>query len=311
MIRKILKWTGIVILFIIAGATVTTMARQHLTYDAPFPEIKASTDSVVIARGRHLVLGPGHCADCHSPVRNVDSMLALGKDPALSGGFQFDLPFGRFYTANLTPDTETGIGRYTDGEIARVLRYSIKKNGEAVLPFMPFQNMSDEDLIAIISYLRAQEPVRHAVPEHEYNVMGNVIKAFMIKPSGPTGEVAKFVKPDTTATYGRHLVMAVANCNECHTKRNEIGDYVGEPLAGGTEFEEKGHSTLITPNLTPDSSGRLFYWNQKQFIERFRKGKLIPYSHMPWESYSRMTDDELKAIWNYLKTVKPVRTKYW
>ena len=102
--------------------------------------------------------------------------------------------------------------------------------------------------------------------------------------------------------------MAVANCNECHTKRNGIGDYVGEPLAGGTEFEEEGKPTLVTPNLTPDpATGRMTAWSQEQFIKRFRMGKLIPYSHMPWETYSRMTDDELKAIYNYLKTLKPVK----
>lgn len=114
---------------------------------------------------------------------------------------------------------------------------------------------------------------------------------------------------DTTAAYGEHLVMAVANCNECHTKRNSIGDFVGKPLAGGTKFEEKGHPTLITPNLTPHPTGRIYNWSQEAFIKRFRLGKTIPYSHMPWESFGRMTDDELKAIYNYLQTLEPVPTE--
>jgi mono/diheme cytochrome c family protein len=309
MIRKILKWTGFVLLFIIAGVTITTAMRQHLTYEAPYPNIKASKDSAVIARGRHIVLGPGHCADCHSPTRNVDSVLKLGQDPALVGGIPFHLPFGTFYTRNLTPDPVTGIGSMTDGEIARVLRYSVKKNGEAVLPFMPFQNMSDDDLTAVISYLRSTKSVHNPVPDHDFNPIGNVIKAFLIKPAGPTERIKEVVAPDTTAVYGRHLVMAVANCNECHTKRDGIGNYVGEPLAGGTEFEEKGRPTLVTPNLTPDpETGRIANWSQEVFIKRFRMGKLIPYSHMPWESYGRMTDNELKAIYNYLRSVKPVNT---
>src|SRR4051812_24703368 len=127
--KKILKWTGLIILFIIAGLSITVALRQHLRYDAPYPKITASTDTAIIARGRHLVLGPGHCVDCHSTTKNVDSVLKLGQDPVLSGGFKFDLPFGRFYTRNLTPDKETGIGSLTDGEVARVLRYSVKKNG--------------------------------------------------------------------------------------------------------------------------------------------------------------------------------------
>lgn len=296
------------LIVLIAGITITTIARQHLKYDAPYPAIKASTDSSVIARGKHLVTGPAHCIDCHSWIHNKDSALRMGENVSLVGGTAFNLPFGTFYTRNLTPDKETGIGNMTDGEIARVLRYSVKKNGEAVLPFMPFQNLSDEDLTAIISYLRSLQPVRNPVPDHQYNVVGNLIKAFLIKPAGPTEKIAVAVKEDTTAEYGRYMVMAVANCNECHTKRDAIGNYVGEPLAGGTVFEEKGKPTLISPNLTPDSSGRLFKWSQELFIKRFRMGRIIPYSHMPWESFSRMSDTELKAIYKYLQTLKPVRT---
>jgi len=309
MIRRILKWTVFILLFLVAGVAVTAAFRQHLTYDMPYPQVAASTDSAVIARGRHLVLGPAHCADCHSPVRNVDSMLALGQDPPLSGGFLFDLPFGKFYTKNLTSDSATGIGAMTDGEIARVLRHSVKKNGEAVLPFMPFQNMSDEDLVAIISYLRAQKPISNPVPDHEFNVMGKLIMAFLIKPAQPTERIAVAVTQDTTAAYGRHMVMAVANCNECHTKRDAIGNFVGKPFAGGTEFQDEGKPTLVTPNLTPHPSGRIFDWSQEAFIQRFRTGRVISHSHMPWESYARMTDDELKAIYNYLRTVEAVPTE--
>ena len=98
MLRKILKWTGLVLLVLITAITITTMARQHFKYEAPYPNIKASTDSAVIAKGRHIVLGPGHCVDCHSPVHNVDSLLKLGQEVPLIGGNKFDLPFGKFYT---------------------------------------------------------------------------------------------------------------------------------------------------------------------------------------------------------------------
>jgi mono/diheme cytochrome c family protein len=139
--------------------------------------------------------------------------------------------------------------------------------------------------------------------------VGKLIKAFLIKPAGPTAPPPVAVKEDTTAAYGRHMVMAIANCNECHTKRDGIGNYVGEPLAGGTVFEEKGKPSLISPNLTPDPTGRIYNWSLENFIQRFRMGKLIPYSHMPWESFGRMSDTELKAIYNYLKTLKPVKTE--
>jgi mono/diheme cytochrome c family protein len=147
------------------------------------------------------------------------------------------------------------------------------------------------------------------VPEHQFNVIGRVLKAFMIKPEGPAGEPKKAVKADSTATYGRHLVMALANCNGCHTKRDPTGNYIGEPLAGETVFDDAGKPTVIIPNLTPDpASGRIYNWSEDFFIKRFRAGRLNKESHMPWGPYSRMTDEELKAIYRYLKTLKPVNT---
>jgi mono/diheme cytochrome c family protein len=309
MILKILKWTGIIILILVLGATITVALRQHLTYERPYPNIKASTDPAIIAKGKHIVLGPGHCADCHSKVKNVDSVLKAGQEVPLTGGNTFDLPFGKFYTRNLTPDKETGIGNLTDGEIARVLRYSVKKNGEAVLPFMQVQNFSDADITAVISYLRSLKPVSNKVPDHQYNLMGRVIKAFMLQPQGPSEPVRADLKVDSSVAYGRYMAMAVANCNECHTKRDEIGNYIGQPMAGGSPFVEEGKTTLTPPNLTPHPTSRIYGWTEQNFIDRFRQGRIIQHSHMPWESFGRMSDTELKAIYNYLKSLPPTPTE--
>lgn len=307
MVKKIFKWTGLILLFLIVGVVITTASRQHLTFSAPTPEIRGSNDTAVIARGKHIVYHMAHCVDCHGR-GNVDSLIKAGAEVELSGGHQFDLPFGTFYTRNITSDNETGIGNLSDADIARIIRYGVRPNGEAILPFMPFQNMSDEDLTAVISYLRTIKPVHTKVPEHDINLLGNAIKAFMIKPTGPSGPVPVSVPKDSTAAYGKYLALYVANCNECHTKRDEVGNFVGEPMAGGSPFVEKGLPTLTPPNLTPDSSSRIFGWSQDLFIKRFRMGKLIPHSHMPWNSFKGMTDLELKAIYKYLRTLKPVKT---
>lgn len=301
--KKIMKWTVITLLVLTAGITVTVMARQNLTYEAAYPAIKASTDTAVIARGKHLVYSSAHCVDCHSKV-NADSLIKLGKEVPLSGGVLFALPVGKIYSKNITPDKETGIGNFTDGEIARALRHGVHPNGTVVYDFMPFHNTSDDDLTAIISYLRTQKPVRNEVPANELNPIGKAVKAFMIKPVGPDGAVPKIVLADTTAVYGKYLAISVAECNGCHTERNLAGKFIGQPFAGGNEIDG-----FITPNLTPDSSGRIFNWSKKMFIERFRMGKLIPKSPMPWNSFKYMTDDELTAIYHYLKTVKPAPTK--
>jgi len=185
MFRKILKWTGLVLLLIMAGVAVATAARQHLTYQAPYPAITASADTAVIAKGRHLALVTKGCVHCHSPVQNIDSVMKQGEEPSLAGAKKMETPFGDFYAPNLTPDAATGIGEMTDGELARVLRYGVKKNGEAVLPFMQGLDMSDEDLTAVISYLRSLQPVSNPSPAHEFNLIGRFAKAFVVKPTLP------------------------------------------------------------------------------------------------------------------------------
>jgi mono/diheme cytochrome c family protein len=310
MIRKtlkVLKWTGIILGSLIVLATITVAMRQNLKYDAPYPDITASKDSAIIARGKEIVFGPAHCAECHS-LSNTDSLINLGITPDMSGGHEFVLPFATIYTKNITPDDETGIGRRTDKEIARLLRYGVRPDGTAVLDFMPFHDVSDEDMTAIISFLRSQKPVKKKIPEHEYKLMGYVLKAFMVKPVGPSGEIAKAVVRDSSAAYGRYLAYNVANCNGCHTLRDMTGGYIGQPFAGGSPFEEPGKTTLTPPNLTPHADGRISGWSQAQFIERFRQGKLIPHSHMPWNSFKRMSDSDLKAIYAFLKTLKPAAT---
>ncbi|WP_225000298.1 cytochrome c [Cesiribacter sp. SM1] len=194
MLRKILKWTGLAVLCIIVGVAVATMLRQNLTYDAPYPAIQASTDPAVIEKGKHLTLVTKGCVHCHSPAENVEAMLAKGEEPSLAGGKKIDTPFGVFFIPNITPDAKTGIGSMTDAEIARVLRYGVKSNGEAVLPFMQGLDMSDEDMTAVISYLRSLKPVENKMPESEFSLIGRVAKAFVVKPSIPATAAASVTK---------------------------------------------------------------------------------------------------------------------
>jgi mono/diheme cytochrome c family protein len=309
--RKILKWTGIILLVIIAGLVITVLSLQNKKFDAPYPQIAAVKDSAVIARGKELVYGPAHCANCHG-AKGMEEQVLAGKEVPLSGGNLFDLPIGKVYAKNITPD-KSGIGRMSDAEVARALRYGVSPEGNAYFDFMPFHNTSDEDLTAIISYLRTQPAAKHEVPANEFNVLGKVVKAFMLKPAGPEGAIEKAVKRDTSVVYGKYLANSVANCRGCHTNRDLMtGAFIGEEFAGGLKFEvptDSGMYSLTTPNLTPDATGRLNGWSQQQFIERFRKGVLIPQTHMPWGPFSRMSDDDLKAVYNFLQTVKPVRNE--
>jgi mono/diheme cytochrome c family protein len=311
-ILKVLKWTGIVLGVVVVGLVITVLSMYKRTFDAPYPNnIKASTDSAVIARGAYLVYGPAHCGNCHSPMENQEA-INRGEHLPLSGGFTFALPIGNIYSPNITPDEETGIGKLTDAQLARALRHGVGHDGRALFDFMPFQHLSHDDLTAVISYLRSQPAVKHKVPERDLNFLGKAITAFVIKPVGqkPGVEIPQSLTPDTSAAYGSYLANYVANCNGCHTERDlKTGAYIGESFAGGTAFPsavEEG-SICVSPNLTPDSkTGRIYEWSEQVFVDRFRKPRVYKASEMPWELFSRMTDNDLKAIYKYLHTLKPV-----
>ncbi len=310
IIKKILKWTGITVLTLLVILTIVIITRQNLTFDAPYPNIHASSDSAVIAKGKYLFYGPAHCMDCHANKPDYPQITEVEKIPP-TGNFLFALPIGDIRTPNLTSDKETGIARLSDVEIARTLRYGVGSDGRAMLDFMPFHNTSDEDLTAIISYLRTIPAVKKEVPKPEYNLLGKIIKAFLLKPVGPEGEVAVKVKEGPTVEYGKYLANSVANCSGCHTNRNMMtGEAIGESFAGGLKLEVEGKpgEFIVTRNLTPDpETGHIYNWSEEQFINRFRAGKVIPGTIMPWDAFSHMSDDDLKAIFRYLNTIKPVK----
>lgn len=309
---RILKWTGLVLgmLLILFVLVVLLLSKRH--FDAPYPNITAVNESAVIARGKYLAYGPAHCASCHIPA-SAASGINNGEELPLSGGHDFALPIGHIYSTNLTPDPATGIGNLTDQQLARALRYGVGHDGRALFDFMPFHDLSDDDLRAVISFMRAQPAVKYQVPATDMNFVGQAVKAFLLKPVGPTEPIQPSVSVDTSAAYGKYLVNNVANCKGCHTNRNLFtGAYIGPELAGGLQFEsdtEPG-TWYVTPNLTPDrETGHITGWTMNQFIKRFRQGPVIPKSPMPWAQFRQMSDNDLKAIYNYLHSIEPVHNK--
>jgi mono/diheme cytochrome c family protein len=295
------------LIIIFMGATLLFLGYVQATYkqvfEAPLTGLRSSTDSTIIARGKYLVLGPAHCWTCHMhDPSKVDLKSGL---PDMSGGYRFDLPFGTLFTPNITSDSTTGIGRYSDEQLAQAILYNIKSNKNALAPFMTYNSLSDEDVVAIISYLRSTRPVRKNVPENHLNIVGKILYRFLLKPIVNEENRKKFIKPDTTAAYGEYLAYSVTNCNGCHTKRSPTGGFTGLPFAGGN-LKETENGTFVVPNLTPDpETGRIYHWTEQNFINRFRSGKSYPDEYMPWEAYALLSDNDLKAIYKFLKTLDP------
>ena len=309
---KILKWLAITLFGFIAVALIYVQIGWNKKFTAPYPEITASSDPAIIARGKYLAFGPAHCATCHVP---MDKIMAVenGLQIPLSGGWELQIPaIGSFRAPNLTPDPITGIGNITDADLARTLRHGVGSDGRIISPFMTFQEMSDQDLTAIISFLRSQDPVNHLVPPTEYGMLGKALIAFgLFKPEGPKNAPQQEVGKDSTAEYGKYLTYHVANCRGCHTEMDlKTGEFIGPDFAGGTLFEpdvfSQGYSH-VSPNLTPHpGSGVIAKWSEEQFLSRFAQGRIHQGSPMPWGAFSRIDSMDLKAIYRYLKTLGPV-----
>jgi len=309
--RKALIIVGSLLLIVVGGGAGFVASRQHLRFDAPYPEVVASNDSSVVERGHYIVRNLAPCASCHGDP-NQRAANASGAEVPLIGGFSFVIPPGTFYTRNLTPDTATGLGGVPDKAIARALRYGVGHDGRALLPFMEMQGLADDDLQAVVSYLRTLPPVRNQVPPHQFNVLGKVIKATVLaKPVGPSTTPLTRSPRGASVETGRYLVESVALCWACHTERSQMTGALTGPRFGGTtgftEIDDPGHS-WSPPNITSDpETGRLGNMTEDQFVARFRQGRVIPGSPMPWQAFSRLNEEDLRAIYRYLKSVPPVK----
>jgi mono/diheme cytochrome c family protein len=310
VLRKVLLGLVALIALALVAGVAFVASRQNLRFDAPYPDIVASTDSAVIARGQYVVRNITNCAQCHGDTTQMAAAME-GADIPLSGGFHWDIPPGTFYARNITPDVETGIGGMSDGAVARALRHGVGSDGRALLPFMEMNGLSDEDLTAVVSYLRSQPPVHNMVPAHSYNLLGKVVRATVL--ANPVG--AKETPPETsprgaTMENGRYLVESVALCWACHTQRDlRTGQLVGPRYGGATDFTDASDLDHVwaPPNITSDpTTGRLGNMSEEAFVERFRAGRLLPKSPMPWQGFQRMSDDDLRAMYMYLMSVPPV-----
>jgi mono/diheme cytochrome c family protein len=307
-----------VVVFVLASvlAAYTWVTWDRSYDDVPLPEVRASTDPAVIARGEYLVYGPAHCVECHARSFEEFQKVANNEKVPLQGGTRFAAaPLGAIYSKNLTPDKETGIGRYTDGQIARMMRYNVRPDGRSsVGPMMPFHNMSDEDMIAIISFLRAQPPVRHEVPENEWTIAGKVIKSLSstFKPREDVNPPKTAPEEKATVERGEYLARYVANCVGCHTPLDDTTFQPSGPdFSGGEEFEPMPmpgadmQTWFRTPNITPvKGSALLKFPDRATFVARFRNGgRQHAGTPMPWEAFAKMSDEDIGAIYEFLHSL--------
>lgn len=312
---RVLKWIGFALALSFAALAAYVAVNWNRSWDAPAPDLHASSDPAVVARGRYLATGPAHCTECHGSSFASFQQFYEGDDHpiALIGGYRFALgPLGTLYSKNLTPDPDTGIGRYSDPQIARMLRHGVRPSGEASIPLlMPFGNMSDEDIVAILSFLRAQPAVRNPVPENEWTFLGRVMRTLVsaAKPNMDVHPARTAPSEQPTIARGEYLARSVANCGGCHTSFNEMtGVSTAPTFSGGNVMEPAAQEDadpslwFKPPNIRPrEGSALMKFPDRATFVARFKVGgRHYAGSPMPWEAFSRMSAEDVGALYEFL-----------
>jgi mono/diheme cytochrome c family protein len=183
-----------------------------------------------------------------------------------------------------------------------------------MMPYPNYNRLTEEDINSIVAYVRSLQPIKNTLPETELNFPLNfIVKTMPIKSRNPM----KF-DPSDSLEYGKYLTT-IASCGGCHTKSEKGEPIAGMEYAGGEEFKFPG-GIARSLNITPDKVTGIGLWTKELFIKRFKaytteSSKVIPVSEndfntpMPWLMYAGMTEEDLGAIYDYLRTVKPVGNK--
>ncbi|WP_162427455.1 c-type cytochrome [Pontibacter pudoricolor] len=319
--KKVFKVIGYVLVGILAVAAAGVIYMQYAfpNVDAA-PAITINKTPALIERGEYLANHVAVCIDCHSnrDFSRFSGPIIPGTEGRGGDRFDHSMGFpGVFYARNITPDKETGIGAWTDGEVYRAITAGVNKDGAPLFPVMPyksFSQMAEQDVYAIIAYLRTLHPIKNEIPASDADFPMNLILRTM--PSTPKNTMNPVL--DDQLSKGKYLVT-IASCNDCHTPAEKGTPIEGKQLAGGFEFKLP-NGTLRSANITPDKETGIGSWTENAFVSRFKQHlepemanqKIGPNDFntiMPWRMYAGMTEEDLRAIYQYLRTVEPKKNK--
>jgi mono/diheme cytochrome c family protein len=262
-----------------------------------------------VERGAYLVTAISACGNCHTP-KNAAGTTIPGTE--LSGGFEFHEGFGLAIAPNITPDPETGIGKWTDAQVITALRDGKRPDGRTLGPPMPFffyRGIADSDAAAIVAYIRTIKPIKHAVGKSEY-------KSPLPASYGPPVENVTAPPKTDKVAYGAYLAGPIAHCLDCHTPFASPGKLDLSRLgAGGRELHAPDSDTehVISRNITPDPEDGIGKWSDADIKRAITRGirpdgtKLRPTMAFAW--YKNIAPGDLDALVAYLRSMKPQKTR--
>ncbi len=261
-----------------------------------------NTAASLIAQGAYLFRAAG-CLGCHT------NQKQHGK--ALAGGRALTTAFGTFYAPNITPDAQTGIGKWSEQEFTRALREGVGRSGEQLYPAFPYtaySKLSTQDIHALWAYLRSVVPVEQRNKPHE-------LKWYVSRPMVRMWKAVYFTprayQPDARKSAawnrGAYLAQAAAHCGECHTPRNALGGSQRSLYYAGTR---NGPENSVVPNITPDKKTGIGQWSANDLTSYLESG-LMPNGDTAGSLMAEVIDnglhylnkDDLAAIAEYVVTL--------
>jgi mono/diheme cytochrome c family protein len=273
--------------------------------------VYAQANKDLVAQGQYLFAVAGGCA-CHT----------VPKETYHTGGRAFPIPFGKVFSTNITSDKETGLGDWSDQQIYDATRAGIRRDGSRLLPVMPYEDysgMAQQDLNALIAYMRGLKPVKKPTPELEtwLPLVRQVAAPLYVKifaqlsnspPQAPKGGVER----------GRYLVNHVSICGDCHTPRNSLGVRNRSLYLAGASAKQ-GPLGEEVPNITPDKETGIGDWKREDIAELLITGTKPDFDNVQGlmyeviqgtsHGYKDMKREDALAIADYLKSIPPIKNK--
>ena len=312
---KVFAWLLAILVVMIVGAIAyITLALPNINA----PELTIEPTPERLARGEYLANNVMGCLDCHAQ-RDFSKFTGPTIAASKGGGGEkwlkeYGFP-GNLVAPNITPHS---LKDWTDGEIFRAVTAGVHKDGTplfTIMPYLHYGQLDKEDIYAVIAYIKTLRPIDATTPERELDFPLNIIVHTM--PKGGTHGL----KPDKSdpIAYGKYLITAAA-CFDCHTKQ-EKGQYVeAMAFAGGFDFQLETGGTVRSSNITPDMETGIGKWTRQEFISSFKKYQDSTFvlqavapntynSMMPWTYYAGLKEEDLSAMYDYLKSLKPISHK--
>ena len=254
-------------------------------------------------RGKYLMEGIVACGNCHTPKGPDGKALA---DRELAGGDAIDAPIFHAMPPNITPDPETGIGKWSDAQIINAIRNGKRPDGTLIGPPMPiafYRDMSDNDVRAIVAYLRQVKPVRNQVAKSTYRIP--------LPPSyGPEVTKVAEIDPKDALVYGRYMATALGHCMDCHTPLVEGRNDLSRIGAGGNQFGLPGGGVVTSPNLTPANKDGIAKWTDAQLTTAIQTGATPDRAMvrlMAFDWYAHVNTQDMAALVAFLRSLKPAQ----